>query len=62
MGVRYNVLPKDALVWIEALHIEGGVLDGLSQKFSPRLNVLIGGRGTGKSSCPSSDNLRQMAV
>jgi DNA repair exonuclease SbcCD ATPase subunit len=37
-------------VWIEALRIEGGVLDGFNQHFGPRLNVLIGGRGTGKSS------------
>jgi len=37
-------------VWIEALRIEGGVLDGFSQRFEPQLDVLIGGRGTGKSS------------
>jgi len=37
-------------VWIEALRIEGGVLDGFHQRFSANLNVLIGGRGTGKSS------------
>jgi hypothetical protein len=32
------------------MRIEGGTLDGFSKPFSPRLNVLIGGRGTGKSS------------
>ena len=37
-------------MWIEALRIKGGVLDGLDQRFTPKLNVLIGGRGTGKSS------------
>lgn len=37
-------------MWIEALRIEGGVLDGFDQGFDRRLNVLIGGRGTGKSS------------
>jgi DNA repair exonuclease SbcCD ATPase subunit len=37
-------------VWIERLQVEGGVLDGFNQRFGPRLNVLIGGRGTGKSS------------
>jgi DNA repair exonuclease SbcCD ATPase subunit len=37
-------------VWIDALKIEGGVLDGFDQRFKPTLNVLIGGRGTGKSS------------
>jgi DNA repair exonuclease SbcCD ATPase subunit len=38
------------MVWIEALRIEGGVLDGFAQRFDRRLNVIIGGRGTGKSS------------
>lgn len=37
-------------MWIEELRIEGGVLDGFAQRFDRRLNVLIGGRGTGKSS------------
>lgn len=37
-------------MWIEALRIEGGVLDGFDQRFDPKLNVIIGGRGTGKSS------------
>lgn len=37
-------------MWIEALRIEGGVLAGFDQRFSDKLNVLIGGRGTGKSS------------
>jgi chromosome segregation ATPase len=38
------------MAWIETLWIEGGVLDGFAQPFDRRLNVLIGGRGTGKSS------------
>lgn len=37
-------------VWIESINIEGGTLDGFRQSLSPGLNVLIGGRGTGKSS------------
>ena len=37
-------------MWIERLKVEGGRLDGFDQKFSRSLNVLIGGRGTGKSS------------
>jgi len=37
-------------VWIESITIEGGTLDGFRQQLSPGLNVLIGGRGTGKSS------------
>jgi len=38
------------LVWIDSLRVEGGVLDGFDRRFHQRLNVLIGGRGTGKSS------------
>jgi hypothetical protein len=37
-------------VWIESIEIEGGTLGGFSQQLRPGLNVLIGGRGTGKSS------------
>ena len=35
---------------IERLQIEGGFLDGFDVKFSSGLNVLIGARGTGKTS------------
>lgn len=37
-------------MWIKNVSIEGGVLDGFDEDFDPALNVLIGGRGTGKSS------------
>ena len=37
-------------MWIESIKIDGGSLDGFRQSLSPGLNVLIGGRGTGKSS------------
>jgi predicted ATPase len=37
-------------MWIEAIRVEGGMLDGFEQKFDRGLNVIIGGRGTGKSS------------
>lgn len=37
-------------MWIESIRIEGGSLNGFHQTLSPGLNVLIGGRGTGKSS------------
>ena len=37
-------------MWIEAIRVEGGTLDGFEQEFAQGLNVLIGGRGTGKSS------------
>ncbi len=37
-------------MWIESIKIEGGALDGFQQTLRRGLNVLIGGRGTGKSS------------
>ena len=37
-------------MWIKNVSIEGGVLDGFNEDFDASLNVLIGGRGTGKSS------------
>lgn len=37
-------------MWIESIRVEGGTLDGFRQSLSSGLNVLIGGRGTGKSS------------
>ena len=37
-------------VIIRRMQVEGGFLDGLDLRFDPGLNVLIGGRGTGKSS------------
>lgn len=38
------------MMWIENIKIEGGALDRFQRDLSPGLNVLIGGRGTGKSS------------
>jgi ABC-type Na+ transport system ATPase subunit NatA/ABC-type uncharacterized transport system ATPase subunit len=35
---------------IERMTVEGGFLDGLDLTFAPGLNVIIGGRGTGKTS------------
>lgn len=37
-------------MWIDSIRVEGGTLDGFQQNLSSGLNVLIGGRGTGKSS------------
>jgi chromosome segregation ATPase len=37
-------------VIIRRMQVEGGFLDRLDLRFDPELNVLIGGRGTGKSS------------
>lgn len=37
-------------MYIERLQIEGGFLDGFDVRFSDGLNVLIGARGTGKTS------------
>ena len=39
-----------ALAFIEQLEVEGGFLSGLSLRFEPGLNVLIGPRGVGKTS------------
>lgn len=36
--------------WIERIEVEDGFLDGLDLELSPRLNVIIGARGTGKTS------------
>lgn len=35
--------------WIERAEFDGGFLDGVALEFSPNLNCLIGGRGSGKS-------------
>lgn len=37
-------------MWISNITVEGGILDGYNQSFHPGLNVVIGARGTGKSS------------
>jgi hypothetical protein len=37
-------------VFIERLQVEEGFLDGLDVAFAPGLNVIIGARGTGKTS------------
>lgn len=36
--------------WIERIEVEDGFLDGLDLELSPGLNVVIGARGTGKTS------------
>lgn len=36
--------------WLERIEVEDGFLDGLDLTFSPHLNVVIGARGTGKTS------------
>ena len=38
------------MAWIERIEVEDGFLDGLDLTLSPRLNVIIGARGTGKTS------------
>jgi hypothetical protein len=59
-GLRLALFDADARVRIEELipeatpmilgaHIDGGFLSGQAFHFSPNLNCLIGGRGTGKS-------------
>jgi energy-coupling factor transporter ATP-binding protein EcfA2 len=41
---------KGVSVIIERIQIDGGFLDNLDLKLAPGLNVIIGGRGTGKTS------------
>jgi energy-coupling factor transporter ATP-binding protein EcfA2 len=59
-GFRISLEDADARVRIEdqipqvvprilGIHIDGGFLSGQVLKFSPNLNCIIGGRGTGKS-------------
>jgi hypothetical protein len=45
-GFEWSILA----VIIKRMQVEGGFLDGLDLRFEHGLNVLIGGRGTGKSS------------
>lgn len=37
-------------MWIDSIKVDGGMLNDFEHKFDRRLNVVIGGRGTGKSS------------
>lgn len=59
-GSRIRLNPKEGKLEAEehaellALAWEGGFLDGAAIHFNPNLNVLIGGRGTGKSTVVES--------
>jgi DNA repair ATPase RecN len=59
-GSRIRLNPKDGKLEPEehaelvALAWEGGFLDGAAINFNPNLNVLVGGRGTGKSTVVES--------
>jgi DNA repair ATPase RecN len=59
-GSRIRLNPKQGKLEPEehaelvALAWEGGFLDGASVHFNPNLNVLVGGRGTGKSTVVES--------
>jgi DNA repair ATPase RecN len=59
-GSRIRLNPKEGKLEPEehaelvALAWEGGFLDGAAVHFNPNLNVLIGGRGTGKSTVVES--------
>jgi DNA repair ATPase RecN len=59
-GIRIALQDSDARIRIEdhlpqtvptvlGIHLDGGFLDGQRVHFSPNLNCIIGGRGTGKS-------------
>jgi hypothetical protein len=49
LNPREGSLEVDGHTELVALTWEGGFLDGLGIHFNPNLNVLVGGRGTGKS-------------
>ena len=59
-GSRIRLNPKEGKLEPEehaelvALAWEGGFLDGAAVHFNPNLNVLVGGRGTGKSTIVES--------
>jgi len=59
-GSRIRLNPRDGTLQPEehaelvALAWEGGFLDGAAVHFNPNLNVLVGGRGTGKSTVVES--------
>jgi DNA repair ATPase RecN len=59
-GSRIRLNPKEGKLEPEehaelvALSWEGGFLDGAAVHFNPNLNVLVGGRGTGKSTVVES--------
>jgi len=59
-GSRIRLNPKDGKLELEehtellSLSWEGGFLDGAEVGFNPNLNVLVGGRGTGKSTIVES--------
>ena len=47
--VRQSDLPPPPRSELRAISWEGGFLDGVAFRFNPNLNILIGGRGAGKS-------------
>jgi DNA repair ATPase RecN len=51
---RYDQQPDKPHQEILAIRWQGGFLDGLELRFNANLNVLIGGRGTGKSTVVES--------
>ncbi len=59
-GSRIRLNPKEGKLEPEehaellALSWQGGFLDGATVRFNPNLNVLVGGRGTGKSTIVES--------
>lgn len=59
-GSRIRLNPKEGKLELDehselvALAWEGGFLDGAAVHFNPNLNVLVGGRGTGKSTVVES--------
>lgn len=51
---RFDQLPETPRRELLAVRWQGGFLDGIELRLNPNLNVLIGGRGTGKSTIVES--------
>ena len=49
LNLKEDKLEPEEHAELVALAWEGGFLDGAAIRFNPNLNVLVGGRGTGKS-------------
>jgi len=54
LNPKQGTLEPDEHAELVALAWEGGFLDGAAVHFNPNLNVLVGGRGTGKSTVVES--------
>jgi len=50
MRIRFsNEWPLEEHIWIESLEVDKGFFDGISFRFHPDMNCLVGGKAVGKS-------------